>query len=146
LPRLTEPTEASAPAENAPLQEPEPSRSHKVLVIDDEPAVLEVIRRFLEIAGHQAICAATGTEGLQLLRNGLAPDLVILDLMIPKENGVENFRGIRSTCAEAPILLCTGLVQNDLAQTLLEEGAASVLRKPFRMNELWSAVNQAAAK
>jgi FixJ family two-component response regulator len=42
-----------------------------------------------------------------------------------------------------PILLCTGLVQTDLAQTLLHEGAADLLRKPFRMNELWYAVNRA---
>ncbi len=146
LPRLTEPTEVSAPPDKALVQEPEPTRSRKILVIDDEPAVLEVIRRFLEIAGHELTCAATGAEGIKRLREGLAPDLVILDLMIPKEDSVENFRGVRAACADAPILLCTGLVQNDLGQTLLDEGAASLLRKPFRMNELWAAVNQAAAK
>ena len=89
------------------------------------------------------MCAPSGAQGAELLREGLQPDLIILDLMIAKEDGAANFRSLRAAAPRAPILLCTGLLQTDLAQALLKEGAADLLRKPFRMNELWYAVNKA---
>src|SRR5207249_4797597 len=67
--------------------EPESGPRRTILVVDDEGAVLDVIRRFLEIAGHQVICAATGAEALAELAAGRVVDLVILDLMIPREEG-----------------------------------------------------------
>jgi CheY-like chemotaxis protein len=114
-------------------------------VVDDEEAVRDVVCRFLEIAGHQVVCVKNGAEALASLRGEPLPDLVILDLMIPKEDGAANFRAIRAAHPQVPILLCTGLVQMDLAQQLLQEGAADLLRKPFRMNELWYMVNKAVA-
>ena len=78
-----------------------------------------------------------------MLQRDATLDLIILDLMIPKEDGSANFRALRAARPQLPVLLCTGLVQTDIAQTLLQEGAADLLRKPFRMNELWYAVNKA---
>ncbi|GEM_PF-1080073 len=143
LPRLTEAAETGVTPIDVHILEPEATQRRKILVIDDAEAVLDVVRRFLEIAGHQVVCAQTGAQGVELLREGLQPDLVILDLMIPKEDGPANFRLVRATAPQTPILLCTGLVQMDIAQTLLQEGAADLLHKPFRMNELWYAVNKA---
>jgi PAS domain S-box-containing protein len=143
LPRLVEAIETVFPAEGVQILEPEALPGRQILVIDDEAAVLDVVRRFLEIAGHQVVCALSGAAGIQLLRRGPKPDLIILDLMVPKEDGAANFRALHAENPTIPILLCTGLVQNDLAQALLHEGAADLLRKPFRMNELWYAVNKA---
>ena len=143
LPRLVESVEAVFPSEAGQILEPEALPGRQILVIDDEAAVVDVVRRFLEIAGHQVNCASSGAEGIQRLRQGPKPDLIILDLMVPKEDGSANFRALRTENPEVPILLCTGLVQNDLAQSLLQEGACDLLRKPFRMNELWYAVNKA---
>jgi DNA-binding response OmpR family regulator len=69
--------------------------------------------------------------------------MVVLDWMIPKEEGRTNFNLLRQARPEMPILLCTGVVQTDQASDLLREGAVGMLRKPFRMNELWYAVNNA---
>jgi two-component system, cell cycle sensor histidine kinase and response regulator CckA len=143
LPRLAEPANAETPPANVHILEPEATQRRKILVIEDEQAVMDVVRRFLEIAGHEIHCAPCGARGIELLRDGLQPDLVILDLMIPKEDGPANFQNVRTVAPSVPVLLCTGLVQMDLAQALLDQGAADLLRKPFRMNELWYAVNKA---
>lgn len=70
-------------------------------------------------------------------------DLVVLDWMIPKEDGRDNFHKFRQIRPDLPILLCTGMVQTDQAAELLCEEAVDLLRKPFRMNDLWYAVNKA---
>ncbi len=144
LPRLREKhMEAPAKHEAPQVLEPDNPPGRQILVVDDERAVLDVVRRFLEIAGHRVTGATTGREALAILDRGQAVDLVILDLMIPREEGAANFKHIRERLPKVPILLCTGLVQADQATHLLESGAADLLRKPFRMNELWYAVNKA---
>ena len=140
LPRLTQ--ESPDPtAANVTVLEPEATPRRHILVIDDELAVQDVIRRFLEIAGHEVICATSGLQALQQLEEPPV-DLVVLDWMIPKEDGRNNFHQIRRVRPGLPILLCTGMVQTDQAADLLSEGAVDLLRKPFRMNELWYAVNK----
>ena len=135
----------AAPPLGAQVLEPDTAPGCRILVIDDEDAVLDVIRRFLEIAGHQVSCMSSVSKALEAVATGLQPDVVLLDLMIPREEGRANFSRVRAHLPATPILLCTGLVQNDLAQELLQEGAIDLLRKPFRMNELWWAVSKALA-
>jgi PAS domain S-box-containing protein len=125
---------------NVTVLEPEASPGRHILVVDDEQAVQDVIRRFLEIAGHHVVCAANGQAALCCLQEQPI-DLVVLDWMIPKEEGRTNFNLIRQARPGMPILLCTGLVHADRASEMLGEGAVDLLRKPFRMNELWYAVN-----
>ena len=141
LPRLLQKI-PEAKGVNATVLEPEPSPQRLILVVDDEPAVRDVIRRFLEIAGHQVVCANSGQTALRYLQSEPI-ELVVLDWMIPREEGRANFNLIRQARPGVPILLCTGLVQADQAAELLREEAVGLLRKPFRMNELWHAVNNA---
>jgi two-component system cell cycle sensor histidine kinase/response regulator CckA len=145
LPRLAAPeAEARPRAPHHPeVLEPESTPGQSILVIDDEEAVLDVVRRFLQIAGHQVICATSGHEALDLLANGRPVDLIILDLMMPREDAATTFSRLRQRRPEVPVLLCTGLPQADPAPALLREGARGLIRKPFRMNELWYAVNRA---
>jgi CheY-like chemotaxis protein len=145
LPRFAGPGrgEPPEPFEAGQVLEPEAVPGHRILVIDDEEAVQDVIRRFLDIAGHQVTCASSGQEGIDRLNRGETFDLVILDLMMPREDGVATFHWLRQRCPHLPVLLCTGLPQGDPAPDLLSEGASGLIRKPFRMNELWYAVKQA---
>jgi PAS domain S-box-containing protein len=146
LPRLVEPARRGEPGcgfESGQVLEPENVPGRNILVVDDEDAVQDVVRRFLEIAGHSVVCASSGRETIELLADGAGIDLVILDLMMPREDGAATFRQLRQCRPRLPVLLCTGLPQADPAPELLKAGAAGVLRKPFRMNELWYAVNQA---
>jgi PAS domain S-box-containing protein len=146
LPRLAGTPQSrprAAVPEDGHIVEPDVVPTSKILVVDDEQAVLDVLRRFLEIAGHEVTCLDNGTEALTRLADGEKVDMVILDLMIPREDGSLTFRRIKQNWPNIPVLLCTGLLQAGPAPQLLEEGAAGLLRKPFRMNELWYAVNQA---
>jgi len=133
---------AGAPAYDAEVVEPESTPGQSILVIDDEEAVLDVVRRFLEIAGHRVICASSGRQALELLTDDTEVDLVVLDLMMPREDALSNFNKLHQRRPGIPVLLCTGLPQADPAPELLRSGAIGLLRKPFRMNELWYAVKQ----
>jgi CheY-like chemotaxis protein len=146
LPRLVE-EPGTPPAGGVPYDtevlEPDSAPGQSILVIDDEEAVLDVVRRFLEIAGHRVTCATSGRQALELLTDDAEVDLVILDLMMPREDGAATLRRIRQLRPQLPVLLCTGLPQADVLSDLSERGAAGLLRKPFKMNELWYAVRQA---
>jgi PAS domain S-box-containing protein len=133
------------PEESFEVADPELAPGKAILVIDDEEAVLDIVRRYLQIAGHQVTCAASGHAGLEALAAGQPVDLIILDLMMPREDPVQTFQRLRQRRPEVPILLCTGLPGGEGARPGLNglAGGAGVLHKPFRMNELWYAVKEA---
>lgn len=143
LPRLEQAARLEETRTPGTYPQPNSTAGRSILVIDDEQAVLDVVRRFLQIAGHTVMTADSGARGMELLSRGVPPDLVILDWMIPHEDGLTNFKALRARFSRLPILVCTGLVQPDQALQLLQENSVELLRKPFRMNELWFAVNKA---
>jgi PAS domain S-box-containing protein len=146
LPRL-----ASAPAAGAArpafeagqVIEPEATPGRNILVVDDEEAVLDVVCRFLEIAGHRAAGVTSGEDALAHLRRARDVDLVILDLMMPREDGLRTLERLRQQRPGLPVLLCTGLPQAEPVPDAVVGQAAGLLRKPFKMNELWWAVRKA---
>jgi CheY-like chemotaxis protein len=145
LPRLVDPhaKKETGRFEAGEVLEPESLPGRSILVADDEGAVQDVVRRFLELAGHEVTCVSSGREALEIVSKGRNVDLVILDLMMPREDGAKTFRQIRKDRPHLPVLLCTGLPEAEATPDLMQSGAAGILRKPFRMNELWYAVNQA---
>jgi PAS domain S-box-containing protein len=146
LPRLAQPAGGGpSSSETGEDVEPESTPGCSILVIDDEEAVLDVVCRFLQIAGHRVTCATTGQEALDLLANGRPVDLIILDLMMPREDATLTFQRLRQRRPGVPVLLCTGLPQAEPAPEMLRAGAVGLIRKPFRMNELWYAVKHALA-
>jgi two-component system cell cycle sensor histidine kinase/response regulator CckA len=134
---------ANLPASEVEGEGPETTPRRSILVIGDEIAVLDVVRRFLEIAGHEVACVSSGQEALERLSDGQPCDLIVLDLMMPREDALGLFQRLRQRRPGVPVLLCTGLPQADPAPELLRSGASGLIRKPFRMNELWYAVKQA---
>jgi signal transduction histidine kinase/CheY-like chemotaxis protein len=148
LPRLVErPAAQPVPVlvGEAEVVEPEQMPRRSILVVDDEEAVLDVVRRFLQIAGHEVTCLTNGREAVELLAAGKVIDLVILDVMVPREDTTQTFQRIRQRCPGVPILLCTGLHEGSPAGHLLQKPGTTLLRKPFRMSELWDAVKEALA-
>jgi PAS domain S-box-containing protein len=148
LPRLVErdsQRRSAVPVQlgEAEVVEPEVTPRRAILVVDDEEAVLDVVRRFLQIAGHEVTCLTSGREAIEMLAEGKLVDLVILDVMMPREDSAQTFQRIRQRCPSVPILLCTGLHESTPATQLLRQPGTTLLRKPFRMNELWYAVKEA---
>ncbi len=105
-----------------------------VLVVDDDPTVAEVVVTYLERAGLQAVHAATGASGLAAF-DAEAPDLVVLDLMLPDLDGLEVCRRLRST-SDVPVIMLTAL-GGEVDRVLgLEVGADDYVTKPFSPREL----------
>lgn len=105
-----------------------------ILVVDDEPMVREVLTQYLQAEGFDVIDAADGEAAVAALSNRL-PDLVLLDLMLPKRNGLEVLAYIRQTSALPVILLTARGDESDRVQGL-EAGADDYVVKPFSAREV----------
>ena len=110
----------------------------KILVIEDEANIVDIIKLYLEQAGYTVLCASDGIAGLELHARE-HPDLVILDLMLPILDGMEVCRRIRNW-ANTPILMLTARQGEDDRIDGLEAGADDYLVKPFSPRELVSRV------
>jgi DNA-binding response OmpR family regulator len=113
-------------------------RTMKILVIEDEASIIQVIRLYLEQAGYTVLSASDGIAGLELHARE-QPDLVILDLMLPALDGMEVCRRIRAW-ASTPILMLTARQGEEDRIAGLELGADDYLVKPFSPRELVSRV------
>jgi len=106
----------------------------RILVVDDEPHIIELARMYLEREGYQVEGVGTGGEALSRL-NSFGPDLVILDLMLPDIDGFEVCRQIRSK-SDVPVLMLTARKEDVDKIVGLELGADDYSTKPFNPREL----------
>lgn len=111
----------------------------RILVVDDEPTVREVVAQYLRRDGHEVIEAADGDEALRYLEEHL-PDLVVLDRMLPGLDGLDVLRAVRER-GDTPVILLTALADEHERITGLEEGADDYVVKPFSPRELAARVN-----
>ena len=110
----------------------------KVLVIDDEPAVRYALTRILESNGFEVTTAPDGLRGMVQFRS-CRPDLVITDLIMPEQEGMQTIQQLRQADPGVKILAISGggrLVNIDFLQVALHLGADGVLAKPFDSQEL----------
>ena len=114
----------------------------RVLVIEDEPSVAIALRDSLESEGHQVILATDGSEGLRLASQtgNHAPELILLDLMLPKMNGLEICQRLRAADVETPMIMLTARGAASDAAFGLKLGADDYIPKPFDVGELLARV------
>ncbi|MCY4617916.1 MAG: response regulator transcription factor [Chloroflexi bacterium] len=105
-----------------------------LLVVEDERPLAETLRFNLEMEGYRVRTAEDGIEGLSMAR-ALQPDLVLLDLMLPRMDGLDVLRGIRET-SQAPVLLLTARTSEADRVKGLDLGADDYITKPFSLAEL----------
>ena len=106
----------------------------RVLVVDDDPTVREVVVSYLRAAKHEVIEAADG-ESVELLLRDRPADLVVLDLMLPGIDGLEVCRRLRAT-SDVPVIMLTALGSETDRVVGLEQGADDYVTKPFSPREL----------
>jgi DNA-binding response OmpR family regulator len=106
-----------------------------VLVVDDDPTVSDVVRRYLERAGYAVTLSADGREALAVYER-IRPDLVVLDLMLPGIDGLEVCRRLRSSPTGVPIVMLTALGEEADRVLGLQLGADDYVAKPFSPREL----------
>jgi two-component system response regulator MprA len=108
----------------------------KVLVVDDERAVRESLRRALELEGYEIDLAEGGEEALRRLASNAEPDAMILDVLMPGVDGLEVCRRLRSEGSRLPVLMLTARVEVEDRVEGLDAGADDYLTKPFALEEL----------
>ncbi len=113
----------------------------RILVVDDEPTVRELMRAVLEGAGHETVGAADGNEALEALAGG-GFDLILTDVMMPGLDGFALLGHVRESHPDVPVVLVTGAVDRRHSPTG-PQGASGVLYKPFTHAELREAVARA---
>jgi two-component system, OmpR family, response regulator MprA len=112
----------------------------QILVVDDERAVREALGRALELGGFDVALAADGKEGLGLVEQE-APDVVVLDLMMPGLDGLQACQILRARGDRTPVLMLTARTEVSSRVQGLDAGADDYLVKPFALEELLARLN-----
>jgi two-component system, OmpR family, response regulator MprA len=108
---------------------------YRILVVDDEPSVLKAIRRGLSLDGYHVTTAADGVAALDAIDASM-PDAVVLDVMMPRMDGLTVLRRLRAATPSLPVLLLTARDAVGDRVTGLDLGADDYLTKPFDLDEL----------
>jgi len=114
----------------------------KILIVDDEPVNLQVLHNYLSLQNYRIIQASSGQKAFALIEEGLKPDLVLLDVMMPRMTGYEVTHKLREKwqAIELPILLLTAKNQVEDLVMGLEAGANDYLTKPISKEELMARI------
>jgi two-component system response regulator MprA len=112
----------------------------KILVVDDERAVRESLRRALELEGYEIELAENGSQALERLDGEPEPDAMVLDVLMPGVDGLEVSRTLRRKGSRLPILMLTARTQVEDRVEGLDAGADDYLTKPFALEELLARV------
>jgi len=121
-----------------PPAPPSSAKPH-VLVVDDDKAVRESLRRSLEFNGYAVSLAADGAEalaGIGGVANGMGPDVVVMDVMMPRLDGIETTKALRKAGNDVPVLVLTARDAVGDRVEGLDAGADDYLTKPFALQEL----------
>jgi DNA-binding response OmpR family regulator len=123
-----------------PMEKEQPPQ--KILLVDDEKMIRDLLETILVDAGYDVRQASTGIEALELLDSFL-PNVILLDYMMPELSGLEVLQRIQLRGLRIPCIIITGKGSEEIAVTLLKEGAFDYLTKPFRTDELLKVVANA---
>lgn len=115
----------------------------KILVVDDLEFMRNLIRNILETGGHEVVAEATDGRQALLLRRAWRPELTLMDIAMPRMDGLEALRRIREEDPNARIVMCSSLGDQERILEAIRWGAADYVVKPFRKERLLSAVRKA---
>jgi len=113
----------------------------RILVIEDEIDVQKVVARRLSQHGFEVIVADDGCRGIELAHKE-EPDLIVLDFMLPAGNGLVVLKNLRSSTHTRyiPVVVLTGMKNEEYKQKIIEEGVNAYLEKPYEPDELIGAI------
>lgn len=115
----------------------ENDRPRRVLIVDDDPAAVELIQYMLQGEGYTTALAVTGAAGIAMAKEQ-RPDLILLDVMLPEMDGLEACRRLRAdpTTSAVPIIMLSARAQSSDLQSGQEAGADLYLTKPIDLTDL----------
>ena len=129
-------TPTAAPARSRPTS-PAPARKSAGLLLaaDDDQSILNVLKRFLTSIGFEVITAEDGAAALQLARER-KPDIVLLDILMPKKDGIEVLKELARDLPKTGVVMITGNEDEDVAKACLNLGAFDYIEKPVNLELL----------
>jgi len=116
----------------------------RVMVVDDQAAVCQVVADAIEYAGHDIVgTAKDGVEAVSLAKD-LLPDVVVMDISMPRMNGVEAMKAILAAKSAKRVLLMSGEYRSlgVTREEMMREGAAGFMEKPFNVSELFNLLDR----
>lgn len=123
--------------------QPAQTGTETILLVDDEPEIVNIGKNFLEKLGYKALIARNGLEAIELLKvfkNEIS--LIVLDLIMPEMNGQQAYGEIKKMVPDARVLISTGYAVDDRIEDLMSKGCQGFIRKPFSMNEFSYAIRK----
>ena len=119
---------------------PTPALGHRILVVDDEQHIRDILSETLREAGYVVETASNGEEGVLKLRSA-SFDLILLDIRMPIHSGLDVLKLLRRNGGAPPVMIITGLASSDELDEALRLGAAKCIRKPFHLKTLLSDIS-----
>jgi DNA-binding response OmpR family regulator len=116
----------------------------RVLVVDDEPAFLDMLTEVLTLAGYEVVTAAAAGDALKAVEMS-APDVILLDIAMPDMDGVTALQRLRAVKPTVPVIMLTGNSDEQVGRTTLRWGAFDYVAKPFESAHLLHVVETAVA-
>ena len=117
----------------------------RILVVEDESKIREEFTRYFMAKGYQAEEARDGLEALEAVARGPF-DVIVMDIKMPRMDGISAFHRIRMVCPKTPVIFITGYRVGDDGVEAFKDQAVEYLHKPFTFDELSSLVTRMAAK
>src|SRR5246127_1578019 len=114
----------------------------KILLVDDEPGMLRYIKTLLEVDDHHVETATTGEQALESVQNGLTPDLVLLDLLMPGIDGLETLENLRKLQPGVKVIMLSCVNDTKKVVQAMRLGATDYITKPFQKAELDHVIDQ----
>jgi PAS domain S-box-containing protein len=133
----------AAPGRAAAAEPPAaPKLSGRLLIVDDEALVLSVCSAMAKLLGLEVLTAVDGEEALAVFRReGESISAVLLDMTMPRLDGLATFRELRRIRADVPVILCSGFTEQEIAERFADEGLAGFLQKPYDLKSLKKALD-----
>ena len=113
-----------------------------ILLVDDEPGMLRYIRTLLEVDEHKVKTASTGEEAIEHVQEGLSPDLVLLDLLMPGIDGLQTLEQLRKLKPGLKVVMLSCVNDTRKVVQAMRLGAIDYLTKPFQKAELDAVIGQ----
>jgi len=124
-------------------ESPEPNvlNAHRMLVVEDEVLLANMLRDYFQHQGMQVLVAHSGARAMELLKSADAsPEVCLMDIVMPDCMGTELFFQMQKVCPAMAVLLCTAYQEAEPVRKLLDAGAVGFMRKPFEMKDLYKEV------
>jgi len=112
----------------------------RILVVDDEIAIVDILKAFLEDKEHKVFTAYNGVEALEMAKKE-RPHIILLDIYLPKMDGIQVLQAVREFDKTIGVIIMTGFREKDVALKAIELGAFDYINKPFDFDYLERALD-----